>query len=188
MVAQFCHVAFVNLQVRGILHPNVNTESPLTAALQGRAINAIGRPVVLPCNIIYALRIHLSCDKNLWLLRSPFRNGKLSSATGAHRCLDKYLPVVTQLISSLLVKGILHHKGFPLSQSHFLTHGLGIKLNEFLPLHILGIRYLHFHIGCLAEQGQHEQSCQRKQFVHSVDGYLFIPNTYFNSLSKKFTI
>ena len=67
MVGEFGLIALLHLQFGRVLHPYVYTEGAFLVALQGRPVDAVGRAVVLPRDVVYALGILPSADDRLKL-------------------------------------------------------------------------------------------------------------------------
>ena len=95
-------VALLNDRIRGVLHPHVSTERPLTRPLEGRAVHTVDASVILPSEVIEAFWVDPSA-----YLRHGWR--RLSLADGVCRLtlrlygnIKQQLAVVTFLIGYLL--------------------------------------------------------------------------------------
>ena len=55
-------VTLLNDRIGGVLYPHVSTERPFTRPLEGRAVHTVDASVVLPSEVVEALRVDPSAD------------------------------------------------------------------------------------------------------------------------------
>ena len=137
VVGEFGLIAAFHLEIGRVLQPHIDAESTLARTLQSRSVEAIGRAVVLPGNIVDTLGILTTGDIHLRGLRAARLNSKHSRSTRANSHIEQQATVVGQLIAHLLSECILHDERLALPNAQLLVDGSCIDFDNFLSLCLL---------------------------------------------------